>query len=201
MSSHSAFIATLLQGLSSTLTGLQTLLQLSNPLITPSLINTNPALALLLAANSQGSAALRGGWADATLPMDMPACTAAYLRHAALANSMTGNGGSGMHREEAAMAHHHMPASALASQYMTNDMMPSYMNATGFLGPSFAAEPMLGLGDGLYQPPVPLPAHASSNLHAENAVSEAMFSGKCLGFGPQRHGNATDIRHARHSPY
>ena len=197
---HSPATATLLQGLSST-TGLQTLLQLSNPLVTPSLINTNPGLALLLAANSQGSAALRGGWGDSSLPMDMPACTAAYLRHAALASSMAPYGNPGMHTEEAAMAHHYMTASELASQYMANDTFPNYLSATGFVGPRLAPQPWLDLADGLYQPSVPLPPHISSNLHVENALSEAVISGNHLCFGPQRHGHARDVRHARHSPY
>ena len=182
-------LAAVLQGFASP-AGLQALLQLANPLVSQSLVSSNPALALLLAANAQSNAAARVGWPDSLLPTDAPSFTPAvsYLQHAALASSL--------HREEAAVTHPHVTAADLASHYMTNEMAVSYLNAAGLMTPRMASEPWLGLTDGLYQPSVPSQPHMPSNLHAGDVPPEA-----ALGFGPQRHSHVRDIRHSRHSPY
>lgn len=165
-----------------------------------SLINTTPTLALLLAANAQGNAAARGAWNDGPVPGDLPATPQAYLQHAALASSMAAGSHPLMHREEAAMADHHLTASDLASHYMSHDLVPTYINSAAFL-PQMAPEPWLGLTDGLFQSSVPTLPPVSSSLHVPTALQEATAAATLLGFGPQRHNQIRDIRYGRHSPY
>ena len=196
-------LLTTLQGSPASL-GLHTLLQLSQPLVPQTILDTNPALALLLAANSQAAnnqLVARGPWGDSMLPMDMASMAPAFMHNAALASSMAACCNPSMHTQEDALAPEHMPSSNFASQFMVPSAAGNSMTHAGGILPRMAMDPWQGLTEGLYQPVVPPPTQVPSSLHVTDAISEASVSMTHLGFGPQRHNHGRDIRHARHSPY
>lgn len=175
-------------------TGLHALLQQH------SLLQSHPALAMLLAANSQGAMG-QSRWNEAlcNLPIEVPSRPADHMQSAALASTMTARCPPYMHMEEAAIACHAMTASGLAPSFVTPDIMPSYSNAAGLLAPSMAPETWPGLTDWLYQSSGPQQPTVPSNLHADNSLADS--SGSFLASGPQRHKHPRDMQSTRHSPY
>ena len=167
------------------------------------LLQSNPALAMLLAANSQGAIVQsRLNEALGALPIEVPSRPAGHMQNAALASTMTVRCSPYMHMEEAAIACHAMTPSGLAPSFVTPDIMPSYLNtaAAGFLPPRMGPETWPGLAEWLYQPSVPQqPNTIPSSLHAENAPADS--SGEFVGSGPQRHKHLRAMQSARHSPY
>ena len=165
-----------------------------------SLLQSDPALAMLLAAHSRGAMA-QNRWNEAlgTLPIEVPSRPADHIQSAALASIMATRRPPYMHTEEAAIACHAMTASGLAPSLVTPAIMPGCLNAAGVLPPSMAPETWPGLTEWLYQAPVPQHPNVPSNLHAENAVAD--FSGSFAEVGPQRHKHLRDMHSARHSPY
>lgn len=164
-----------------------------------SLIQTNPALALLLAANSQGNVA-QGRWNEAlgTLPIDVLSRHGDPMQSAALASHVAACCPPYMHMEEAAIACHAMTASGPAPMFGNPEIVPSYMNAAGVLPPSLAPETWPGPTERLYQPSVQ-PPDMPSNLPADAVLADS--SGSFPACGPQRHRHLRDLQNARHSPY
>lgn len=165
-----------------------------------SLLQSNPALAMLLAGNSQGATA-QSWWNETlgTLPIQVPSQPADHMQSAALASTMAARCPPYMHMEEAAIACHAMTASGLGPPFVAPDVLPSYLDAAGVMPPSMAPETWPGLTEWLYQPSVPQQPNMPSNVHAENALADS--SGSFLGSGPQRHKHLRDMRRARYSPY
>lgn len=164
-----------------------------------SLIQTNPALAFLLAANSPGNMA-QGRWHEAlgTLPTDVLSMHRDPMQTAALASNIAACCSPYMHMEEAAMACHAMTTSGLAPMFGNPDVVPSYLNAAGVLPPSMAPETWPGPTEWLYQPSV-RPPDMPSHLPADAALADS--SDSFFASGPQRHRHLRDLQNARHSPY
>lgn len=164
-----------------------------------SLIQTNPALAILLAANSQGNMA-QGRWNGdlGTLPTDVLSRHGDPMQSAALASNTAACCSPYMHMEEAATGCHAMPASDSAPMFGNPDLVPSFLNAAGVLPPSMAPETWPGPTEWLYQPSLQ-PSDMPSNLPADAALADS--SGSFPALGPQRHRHLRDLQNARHSPY
>ena len=164
-----------------------------------SLIQTNPALALLLAANSQGNL-VQGRWNEAlgTLPINVLSRHGDPMQSAVLASNIAASCSPYMHVEEAAIACHAMTASGPAPMFGTPDLVSSYLNAAGILPPSMASETWPGPTDWLNQPSV-RPSDLPSTLPVDAALADS--SGSFPAPGPQRHRHVRDLQNARHSPY
>ena len=158
-----------------------------------SLLRSNPALAILLAANSQGR------WHEGMLPTDVPIGPEDHVQSAALASNMAACCHPYMHMEEAAIACQAMTVADLALPFTPQGVVPNYLNA-GIMDPSMAQEPWPGLmTDGLYEPSVPPQTDTVSYLHSEGPLAQSF--GNFLASGPQRNKHVRDTRSTRHSPY
>lgn len=148
------------------------------------LIQSNPALAVLLAAHGIVQGSWLGGGA---LPLSRPTDAG---QAAALASTIAASCHPYTRVEDTVMACHAMTASDLVP-FTSRDTMPNYLNA---------ASVMATMADWPYQPAVPPPQpDVPFNLHREHGLADSLDS--YLGSGPQRHNHVTNMRSARHSPY
>ena len=150
-----------------------------------SLIQSNPALAFLLAANSLAQC----NWNERALATDVPSRPRDALQAASLASTIEATCHPYTYLENAAIACHAITAPDLAPPFTTCDIVPNHLSA-GFMAP---------LADWPYQLPVPPQPEVARNLHAEYGLEES--PGSYLGSGPQRHNHLKDMRAVRHSPY
>ncbi|KAL3139742.1 hypothetical protein ABBQ38_004047 [Trebouxia sp. C0009 RCD-2024] len=149
------------------------------------LIQSNPALAVLLAANGMAQGNWHGGGA---LPVSRPTDAG---QAAALASTIAASCHPYTRVEDAVMACHATTASDLVPLFTSRDTVPNYLNA---------ASVMATMADWPCQPAVPPPQpDVPFNLHTEYGFADSLDS--FLASGPQRHNHVTDMRSARHSPY
>ncbi len=173
---------------------------LANPLASHAMNTSQAALALLLAANSQGNAAMGPAGTPAwnlgprTMPGEILAGAPAYLQAAVLAN--TPIGGPRLHNEEAMLAQH-QHLLGFSSGMLANGVTAGPANAIDLM----ALQSWLGMTEGLYQPAVPSTTVLPNPLIVPMADSEPPACDMCFGYGPLRHNNARDMGVTRHSPY
>ena len=156
-----------------------------------SLIQSNPTLAILLAANNLA----QGNWnSGGALPMSRPMTMASDPgQAAALASSIAATCHPYTHVEDAVMACHAMTASDLVPPFTSCDTVPNYLNAGSVMAP---------MAEWPYQPAVATPqpeVPGPFSLHTEYGLADSLES--FPGCGPQRHNHVREMRSARHSPY
>jgi len=182
-------------------------LLLGNPLDS---LNNQAALALLLAANSQGSAAARSAGTPTwhiNVPTDFSAIAPAHLRAHILATSGSDTSGPPyLHNEEAVLAQHHWTG------WNSRRMGPS-LNVGQLSVPDAATLPAAlpgwpGAADSMYQPAVPSMLFRNNINTLVPDVPDVQMAGAqpepcemSFGHGPRRHSNIRDVQYVRHSPY
>ncbi len=186
-------------------------LDVHNLLVNPlDSLNNQAALALLLAANRQGSGAVRSAgmptW-HSNVPTGFSPIAPAYLRALTLAMSGPDTSGSPfLHNEEAVLDHCHRAG-------WNSRCMGTSLNAGHLSLPDTASLPAAlpgwpGAADSMYQPAVP-PMLFGNNINSlVPDVPDVQMTGAqsepcemSFGHGPRRHSNMRDVQYVRHSPY
>lgn len=182
---------------------------LVNPL---DVLNNQAALALLLAANRQGNAAVRSAgmptW-HSNVPTGFSPIAHAYLQASILATRGPAASGSPyLHNEEAVLDHRQRAV-------WNSRCMGTSLNAAGLSVPDAATLPPAvpgwpGAADSMYtyHPALPsmFPGNNVTSLVPD--VPDVQMAGAqsepcemAFGHGPRRHSNMRDVQHARHTPY
>ncbi|DBB03861.1 TPA: hypothetical protein ACH3X1_012951 [Trebouxia sp. C0004] len=180
---------------------------LVNPL---DLLNNRAALALLLAANRQGSTGVRSAgvptW-HTNVSTHFSAIAPAYLRAHILATSAPDTSGTPyLHTEDAVLGDRHRTG-------WNSRCMGTSMNVAHLSVPEAATLPAAlpswpGSADNMYQPAVPSLLYGNNINSLAPHVPDMQMAGAqsepCempFGHGPRRHCNMRDVQYVRHSPY
>lgn len=177
-----------------------------------SITSSQAAIALLLAANSQGNSPMGVPAAPAYNPPAMLADTSPvappYLQAAILAHSLSSAGRNpDLHLEEAILAQQAMAGmhNRMHNRMLPNGMHASQLNCHDVTLLSADFERWLCNTGGLHQLSVSPPYATDTALNAHNLHMVDCQPNACVGldpgFGPQRQHSMRDIRYTRHNPY
>lgn len=197
----------------STMSGLSDPVDLHSLIVNPlraqnSITTSQAAIALLLAANSQGNSPMGVPAAPAYNPPAMLADTSPvappYLQAAILAHSLSSAGcNPALHLEEAILAQQAM--AGMHNRMLPNGMHASQLNSHDVTLLSADFERWLCSTGGLHQLSVSPPYATDTALNAHNLHMVDSQPNACVGldpgFGPQRQHSMRDIRYTRHNPY
>lgn len=175
-------------------------------------LNNQATLALLLAANRQGSGAVRSAgmptW-HSNVPTGFSAIAPAYLQASILATRGLHTSSSPyLHNEEAVIAHRHRAA-------WNSRSMDTSLNAAHLSVPDAATLPAAlpgwpGAADSMHHPALPSMLFVNNNNISPLIpdVPDVQMAGDqsepcemSFGHGPRRNSNVRDVQYVRHSPY
>jgi len=173
-------------------------------------LSNQATLALLLAANRQGSGAVRSAgmptW-HSDVPTGFSGIAPAYLQASILANrGLHTTTSPYLHNEEPVLDHRHRAA-------WNSRCMGTSLNAAHLTVPDAATLPAAlpgwpGAADSMHHPALPSILFGNNISPLIPDMPDVQMAGAqyepcemCFGHGPRRHSDVRDVQYVRHSPY